>query len=700
MADYIHLPVMSPEDQKTYLALPPRKRPKFTPSVLDPSAFIHDPDSLGNSIRGKYSLEQERLSVAASAILASYQASYYSLMAITLQLLLSLVCAMQFYAQLIVPVPPSLSELVSLVPEVATNPRDVRYDFSATSIVGAIIIGLVGTVAILHAMRFIWKASSLRFFTPVNLVQPASRNRRSRLSSIVAEKSQIKNLIRQYKRSWMTGDLFWYRYFWWQACDVTVQFLYLLEMGGVDVFGTEGFQTTLGNREITIQTTLIVVDMIIAPILFYKNERILSVVLEVLVDFGFATGQLLVAGRFTKPNSWYSLRYDTFVSFVASVLPAAFSLMHILSIDRYLALAAKYPQSNFTEVSKIRASLIVIPCITFAITLFTYVIYRLYGIDCSKEIAGFDTQCLIPLHPLFDSPRCDCRMAVVDIQSQCAIDDMMELRKYRRIEYLTTARVTTTSTSIVECESENEVIQETMSGYKNAIVLIVNNLLSGSLAITKIPSLEIIGLRVSKIDNLPSDLHLRFPDIHVLDFQLSLLEELPFDSLRQMTKLESLMLTGSPICNVGNFPNWLNGIVDCGFDVFTTTTNTTNNDECQVTGPLQNGYLTFAGACRAWNDAGQPGICQSLCGTLFINPFRFYDTDGDKAFSAVEFIPFAHFLGLLDRGVVVDSNDIESAIECLNYICGGLEGQRERVSMEHVAVIWMGGETSCSDCGF
>ncbi|KAF4674929.1 hypothetical protein FOL47_008518 [Perkinsus chesapeaki] len=608
---------------------------------------------------------------------------------VLLLVLLSVVCGMQCYAQLIVPVPPSLADLSALRPEVAINPRDVRYDFSTNNIIGAIFIGIVGTVALLQALRLLWKAFKLKFLTPTTLVMPAYRvsSIRSGLSSTFVENDFIKNVIRQYKRSWMTGDLFWYKYLWWQTVDITVQFLYLLEMGGVDVFGTEGFQTTLGNREITIQTTLIVVDMIIAPILFYKNERILSVVLEVLVDFGFATGQLLVAGRFTKPNSWYSLRYDTFVSFVASVLPAAFSLMHILSIDRYLALAAKYLQSNFTEVSKIRASSIMVPCITFAITLFTYVIYRLYGIDCSKEIAGFDTQCLIPLHPLFDSPRCDCRMAVVDIQSQCAIDDMMELKKYRRIEYLNVARLTVSSDTNTQCESENEVIQETMSGYKNAIVLIVNNLLSGSLAITKIPSLQIIGLRVSKIDNLPSDLHLRFPDIHVLDFQLSLLEELPFDSLRQMTKLKSLMLTGSPICNVGNFPNWLNGIVDCGFDVFTTTTNTTNNDECQVTGPLQNGYLTFAGACRAWNDAGQPGICQSLCGTLFINPFRFYDTDGDQTINATEFLPLAYFLGIIELGTVVDSNDIESAVECLNYICGGLEGQRERVSMEHVAVV-------------
>ncbi|KAF4719167.1 hypothetical protein FOZ62_031127 [Perkinsus olseni] len=33
MADYVCLPEMSPSERKAYLAMPPRKRPKFTPSA-------------------------------------------------------------------------------------------------------------------------------------------------------------------------------------------------------------------------------------------------------------------------------------------------------------------------------------------------------------------------------------------------------------------------------------------------------------------------------------------------------------------------------------------------------------------------------------------------------------------------------------------------------------------------------------------
>ncbi|KAF4674931.1 hypothetical protein FOL47_008520 [Perkinsus chesapeaki] len=504
--------------------------------------------------------------------------------------------------------------------------------------------------------------------------------------------STTKKFWRFYKRFWMAGDLFWYRYIFWQSVDILVQTLRLFEKGGWSI-GNSTLPT--GSRsEIMTQATLITLDLLLAPITLILNNRVLAVMLEVVIDFGFAAGHLVVAGRITNPNSWYPLHYHTFVSFLASFIPTAYSLLHIVGVENYLVNISKHPE--LAESEKIPAKkAAVLSCLTWlaGIGLYSYTINRQYGHNCNSEIPLFDEECKLAVYPLVGSPACDCRMLVFYSGEGCIYTDVARLEKYHRVEYLTANKHISRSASYV-CENETEMVENTISSYKNLIVLGYHMKTSDTLGVRSLPKLEVLMIPFINVRYLPNDFHIRFPEIRAIKLESSDILELPYESLKQLKHLEYVSLMGTAICrDESSLPAWTQGIFDCGD---TSGDSTLTDGRCVFTEAYVNSiHQSIAEYCSKWDEAANPTDCLPICTVVFASQYPTFDADSSTTLDNQEVAQLLTTFGYLQPTDVLEPAFIECILDSCSYnrTLGYLPPQL-------VALVYTLGDTDCSDCGF
>ncbi|KAF4719210.1 hypothetical protein FOZ62_023566, partial [Perkinsus olseni] len=139
-------------------------------------------------------------------------------------------------------------------------------------------------------------------------------------------------------------------------------------------------------------------------------------------------------------------------------------------------------------------------------------------------------------------------------------------------------------------------------------------------------------------------------------FQLSRIEQLPFDSFQQMRYLEYVGLAGNPICVGGDFPEWTNGIMDCGAG---------SGAACAVDDSLIGLSQSLTGYCEKWLQNGASTLCLPACSTNHAI-YSALDRDGSESMSPPENTELLQMFGLAPAGT-----DMSAALhQCVMESCG------------------------------
>ncbi|KAF4676286.1 hypothetical protein FOL47_006442 [Perkinsus chesapeaki] len=604
----------------------------------------------------------------------------YRIVLLLLLILLAFVCGIQCYAQFIVPVPPTASELDTLAPETLTNPQNTRYETTAAGVVETIILGSIGLVSLVRAVMLVK--------TMFMSAEDKLKSERYHIQKVQICKDRSECTIRKRIKCMyttlrnnlsMTGDWFWYGYFAIQISDTIVQIIRLLEQGGRTLTGDQG--PVADRLAIMTQATIILLVLLIGPITLILNNRVWATLFDVIAAFSFTTAYLIVSGKIIQPDTWHTLHFKTFIAFFSSLLPAVMSLEHILSIDDYLIDVAKHPElTRGQRRGRLRCFMIAFTLWFIGISGYSYVSITQFKGDCPDVISRFKEECLLPVYPILDSDSCDCRMASVYLQGDCVQDDMTRLQLYNRIEYLMISDNNPTPSA--SCTNESQALVETVSQLSELVVLSLVAVPLTNLTFSPLQRLEVLLTPATQLAHVPDDVHQRFPAIRSFQFELSRIQTLPFDSLQQLTHLEYLGLAGNTICQTATFPAWTTGIVDCG----------SNENACAVDASLVGLSQSLTGYCRKWTLGGGSQLCLPACTNFFAPTFASTDMDSSGTMSAQENTALFQMFGLIPAG----TNVSVALQQCVMEACGKTAADELTASVE--AVLFLLGESSCEAC--
>ncbi|KAF4743896.1 hypothetical protein FOZ63_005635, partial [Perkinsus olseni] len=347
--------------------------------------------------------------------------------------LLAFICGIQCYAQFIVPVPPTASELDTLAPETLTNPQNTRYEVTAVGVVETIILGSIGLLALIRAVVVV-KTLFLSDDAKLNILrsQAAGVEKCRDRSECTVRKRIVCMCTTLRSKTDMTGDWFWQTYFSLQIFDTVLQIIRLAEQGGRSLTGE---QTAVADRTaIMTQATLIMLVMVVGPTTLVLNNRVWASLFDVMAAFSFTGAYLIISGNIFKVDTWHTLHFSSFTTFLSSLVPAVLSLDNIVGVDRYLLEIAKRPElTRSPRRGHFRYYLVAFTLWVIGISGFSYVTMTQFKGDCEELIPRFGDECLLPVYPILDSDSCDCRMASVYLHEECVQDDMPRLSLYNRM---------------------------------------------------------------------------------------------------------------------------------------------------------------------------------------------------------------------------------------------------------------------------
>ncbi|KAF4684291.1 hypothetical protein FOZ60_007993 [Perkinsus olseni] len=563
----------------------------------------------------------------------------YRIALLLLLILLAFICGIQCYAQFIIAVPPSPDELDTLTPETLTNPKNTRYEIKVVAVIEAIILGSIGLMSLVRAAMVV-KTLLMSDKDKLNFSKYRAKTvQESGERSDRTLKERMVNIFMALRGKFeMSGEWFWHGYFTLQILDILLQIIRLVELGGRSVTGEKIL--VADRTAIMTQATLIMLVLIVGPTTLILNNRVWACLFDVMAAFSFTAAYLIVSGHIAEPDTWPALYFTTFVSFLSSLVPAVLSLDNIVGIDRYLLEIAKNPAlTRAPRRSSPGYYLIALTLWAVGIGGFVYVTITQLTADCEQYIPRFDDECLLPVHPILDSNSCDCRMASMYLQGECVQDDMARLSLYNRIEYLRISdRNPTASTT---CTDQPQILLDTLSAMEELVVLSMVAVPIEELNLGTLDDLEVLAITATRLATIPDDVHQRLPSIRSFQFELSQIQQLPFDSLKEMRHLEYLGLAGNPICTSTNFPEWTEGIVDCGSE---------SDDACVVESDLAGLAQTLAGYCQKWLSKGSPTQCLPVCRSTFAT-YSAMDLDGSRTMSIQENTALLQMFGLMPAGV-------------------------------------------------
>lgn len=571
-------------------------------------------------------------------------------------MLLAFVCGIQCYAQFIVPVPPTAEELDTLAPETLTNPQRTRYEVTATAVVESLILGLIGLLALLRAVVVI---KTLLLSDKEKLYKIRNECRDTQECQNPSECTIRRRIICMFttfrSNLEMTGEWFWQGYFTVQILDTILQIVRLLEQGGRSITGQ---QTPVADRvAIMTQATLIMLVMLVGPTTLILNNRVWASLFDVMAAFSFTAAYLIISGHIIQVGTWHTLQFTTFTTFLSSLVPAVLSLDNIVGVDRYLLEIAKRPElTRAPRRSRLRCYIIAFTMWVVGLGGFIYVTMTQFKGDyCSEVIPRFDKECLLPIYPILDSDSCDCRMASVYLQEECVQDDMPRLSLYNRMEYLMISD--NTPTPPTSCTNEPQTLLDTVSKFGSLVVLSLVAVPLQTLSLGKLNSLEVLVATATRLSIVPDDVNELLPSIRSFQFELSQIQELPFDSLQQLQHLEYLGLAGNPICQSAAFPEWTVGIVECG---------SSSGDACPVESSLVGLSQSLTGYCRKWVLRGASTLCLPACTDFYAPTYAAMDMDGSTTMSVQENTVLFQMFGLIEPGIEVTT----TVHHCIMEACG------------------------------
>ncbi|EER09671.1 hypothetical protein Pmar_PMAR015614, partial [Perkinsus marinus ATCC 50983] len=259
--------------------------------------------------------------------------------------LLAFVCGIQCYAQFIVPVPPTADELDTLAPETLTKPNETRYEVTAVGVVESIILGSIGLISLARAAMVVRKLC-ISDETKLSIVRSELAEENQARNQDMSERSLINRValsaVASKKKVELTGRLFWHGFFTLEALDTVLQIIRLVELGGRSFTGE---RVIVADRTaIMTQATLIMLVFVVGPTTLILNNRVWAALFDTIVAFSFTAAYLIISGRIFLPDTWPDLRFETFVSFLSSLVPAILSLDNVIGVDRYLYEIAKNPE--------------------------------------------------------------------------------------------------------------------------------------------------------------------------------------------------------------------------------------------------------------------------------------------------------------------------------------------------------------------
>ncbi|KAF4690493.1 hypothetical protein FOZ60_017344, partial [Perkinsus olseni] len=609
----------------------------------------------------------------------------YRLGLLLLLVLLAFICGIQCYAQFIVPVPPTADELDTLAPEALTKPKNTRYEVTAAGVMESIILGSIGLISLARAATVVKtllmsdkiKLSILRSDVPngVSTCEDESDNTISQRIILVAATLR--------KKFELGGEWFWHGYFGLQILDTVLQIIRLVELGGRSVTGDKILVAE--RTAIMTQATLIMLVLVVGPTTLILNNRVWACLFDVIAAFSFTAAYLIISGHIFLPDTWPALQFNTFVSFLSSLVPAILSLDNMIGVDRYLFEIAKNPAlTRAPRRTCLRSYFIAFTLWVVGISGFIYVTMTQLKGDCNELIPNFDSECLLPVYPILDSESCDCRMAFVHLDGVCIQEDMPRVSLYNRLEYLRISDRNPAPTT--SCTNQQRALLDAVSRFEKLVVLNLVTVPMETLDIGLLTDLEVLAVTATPLVALPDDLHQRLPSIRSFQFELSQIQQLPFDSLKEMRHLEYLGLAGNPICQSTDFPEWTNGIVDCGPE---------SEDTCVVDGDstLTGLAQTLIVYCRKWVSSGSPKVCLPVCISTR-ETLESTDLDGSDTMSPEENTAILQTFGLLPRGT-----EMTAALHrCLMRECGQDPSAELVYAVE--SVLFLLGKTSCEECDF
>ncbi|EER03813.1 hypothetical protein Pmar_PMAR009341 [Perkinsus marinus ATCC 50983] len=481
------------------------------------------------------------------------------------------------------------------------------------------------------------------------------------------------------KKVELTGRLFWHGFFTLEALDTVLQIIRLVELGGRSFTGE---RVIVADRTaIMTQATLIMLVFVVGPTTLILNNRVWAALFDTIVAFSFTAAYLIISGRIFLPDTWPDLRFETFVSFLSSLVPAILSLDNVIGVDRYLYEIAKNPElTRGRKRTCLRSRIIVFISWTIGISGFVYVAITQFKGNCNELIPNFDSECLVPVYPILDSQSCDCRMAFVYLDAPCVEEDMTRVLFYNRLQYLSISdRNTAPSTS---CNNQQEALFNAVSKLSELVVLNLVAVPIESLSIGALTKMEVMAATATPLAIVPDDVHLRLPSIRSFQFELSQIQELPFDSLRQMRYLEYIGLAGSPICSGVDFPEWTDGIIDCGLGY---------DETCVVDESLSKLSQTITGYCRKWISSGAPTICLPSC-DITHETLVSTDVDGSNTLSVQENTAILQSFGLVPQGTEMSA----AFHQCVMRSCG--KDPSDELAFDVASVIFLLGKSNCEEC--
>ncbi|KAF4708967.1 hypothetical protein FOZ62_017743 [Perkinsus olseni] len=596
--------------------------------------------------------------------------------------LLAFICGIQCYAQFIVPVPPTASELDTLAPETLTNPQNTRYEVTAVGVVETIILGSIGLLALIRAVVVV-KTLFLSDDAKLNILrsQAAGVEKCRDRSECTVRKRIVCMCTTLRSKTDMTGDWFWQTYFSLQIFDTVLQIIRLAEQGGRSLTGE---QTAVADRTaIMTQATLIMLVMVVGPTTLVLNNRVWASLFDVMAAFSFTGAYLIISGNIFKVDTWHTLHFSSFTTFLSSLVPAVLSLDNIVGVDRYLLEIAKRPElTRSPRRGHFRYYLVAFTLWVIGISGFSYVTMTQFKGDCEELIPRFGDECLLPVYPILDSDSCDCRMASVYLHEECVQDDMPRLSLYNRMEYLMVSD--NNPTPPTSCTNQPQKLLDAVSKFDGLVVLSLVAVPMETLNFGLLENLEVLVVTATQLSTVPNDVQQRLPSIRSFQFELSQIQELPFESLREMRHLEYLGLAGNPICQSADFPEWTEGIVDCGSG--------SAADACDVDASLIGLSQSLTGYCRKWLLSGASQLCLPACTNFYAPTYAAMDMDGSNTMNIQENTALFQMFGLIPPETAVTT----AVHHCIMEACG--KNASDEITAPVEAVVRMASCEPSGDC--
>ncbi|KAF4692839.1 hypothetical protein FOZ60_012533 [Perkinsus olseni] len=635
-----------------------------------------------NIVPRRLAARQSTLQYVAIVLVDKHNTAY-RISVFLLLVLLGFICAIQCYAQFIAPVPPTAAELDTLAPETLTNPQNTRYEVTAVGVVESIILGAVGLVALGRAaivlkklfMSDQAKMNVIRYLFPgVTVKTQIDWPEWSIKDRIMTAVQTIRSKLE------IGGEWFWYGFFGPIIASTLLQMTRLMEQGGRSLTGERTF--VADRTAIMTQATIIMLVLVIGPTTLILNNRVWASLFDIMAAFSFTAAYLIVSGDIVQPETWHALHFHTLISFLSSLVPAVAALNNIIGVDEYLLEIARNPA--LTRAGKrAHPGYYVVGLALWALGIggYVYVTMSQFKGNCDDLIPRFGEECLLPVYPILDSKSCDCRMALLYLNEKCADEDMVRLSLYNRLEYLQVSNNTTPSPT---CTDQSQAILDTVSQFKELVVLSFVATPTQTLYLDELPHLEVLGATATQLTTIPHNIHQLLPSIRSFQFQLSRIEQLPFDSFQQMRYLEYVGLAGNPICVGGDFPEWTNGIMDCGAG---------SGAACAVDDSLIGLSQSLTGYCEKWLQNGASTLCLPACSTNHAI-YSALDRDGSESMSPPENTELLQMFGLVPAGT-----DMSAALhQCVMESCG--REPSDDIAFPVQAVLFNRGETSCEACEF